>query len=132
MQTRSQGAKASPLVIAVALVVLGQGVALIFNAVFIAIDPESDDLPGAAKFFLVFLFILAAVWLIAAARGVFQGKAWPRGALIVAQILAVIVSFTYFQLGDLVLALTLAGSGGFVLIGLFTPALNDHLVERRS
>lgn len=127
-----QNAKPAPMVIAVIAVVLGQAVALIVNAILTALDPDSDALPATAKFFLVFLFLLAAVWLIGAARGVYQGKAWPRGALIVAEVLAVIVSFTYFQLGDYPVALALVLTGGFVLVGLFTPALNQHLTERRS
>jgi len=119
-------------VIFVVILVLAQALALLVNAILTVLDPESQNLPGPAMFFLAFLFVLGAVWLIAAARGVYQGKAWPRGALVVAEVLAVIVSFTYFQLGDIGIGVALVASGGLILIGLFTPALNKHLVKRRS
>lgn len=132
MPQTSQSARPSPVVFLVAAVVAGQAIALIVNAILTLIDPNSQELPGVAIFFLGFLYVLGAIWLFAAARGVYQGKAWPRGALVVAEVLAVIVSFTFFQLGDVVLGASLLISGGIVLIGLFTPALNGHLVQRRS
>ncbi|GAA2030617.1 hypothetical protein GCM10009720_08570 [Yaniella flava] len=132
MPQTSQSARPSPVVFLVAAVVAGQAIALIVNAILTFIDPNSQELPGVAIFFLGFLYVLGAIWLFAAARGVYQGKAWPRGALVVAEVLAVIVSFTFFQLGDVVLGASLLISGGIVLIGLFTPALNGHLVQRRS
>jgi len=116
----------------VVFVVLAQAVALFANAVLILTEIGSNQLPAAAVVFLVFLFILAGIWLAAAARGVYQGKAWPRGALIVAEVLAVIVSFTYFQLGDILLGAALVISGGVVLLLLFTPALSHHLTQRRK
>lgn len=132
MPQTSHSARPSPVVFLVAAVVAGQAIALIVNAILTLIDPNSQELPGVAIFFLGFLYVLGAIWLFAAARGVYQGKAWPRGALVVAEVLAVIVSFTFFQLGDVVLGASLLISGGIVLIGLFTPALNGHLVQRRS
>ncbi len=132
MSQSSQSSRTSPMVGLVALVVLSQAGALLVNAVLTLIDPESRQLPGSAMIFLIFLYILGAVWLSAAAMGVYKGKAWPRGALVVAEILAVILSFTYFQLGNLLLGGALLASGGFVLIALFTPALSHHLVQRRS
>lgn len=132
MHQTSQGTRPSSGVLLVAIVVVGQAIALIINAVLTIVDPASKELPGTAMFFLVFLFILGAIWLLAAARGVYSGKAWPRGALVVAEVLAVIVSFTYFQLGDVLLGVALLVSGSFVLVGMFTPALNNHLVQRRS
>lgn len=116
----------------VMLVVTLQAIALIINAVLTLTDSESQELSGPAMYFLVFLFLLGALWLLNSVRGIYQGKAWPRGSLVVAQILAVIVSFTYFQIGDTLVGLGLLLSGGFVLIGLFTPALNEQLVQRRS
>src|SRR5699024_9274465 len=103
MPQTSQSARPSPVVFLVAAVVAGQAIALIVNAILTLIDPNSQELPGVAIFFLGFLYVLGAIWLFAAARGVYQGKAWPRGALVVAEVLAVIVSFTFFQLGDVVL-----------------------------
>lgn len=132
MPQTSQSARPSSVVLIVAAVVVGQAIALIVNAVLTLIDPNSQELPGAAIVFLAFLYVLGAIWLLAAARGIYQGKAWPRGALVVAEVLAVIVSFTYFQLGDVLLGASLLISGGVVLIGLFTPALSTHLVQRRS
>src|SRR5690625_2358853 len=112
MSQSSQSARPSPMVGVVVFVVLAQAVALFANAVLILTEIGSNQLPAAAVVFLVFLFILAGIWLAAAARGVYQGKAWPRGALIVAEVLAVIVSFTYFQLGDILLGAALVISGG--------------------
>lgn len=132
MSYSSQSTRPSPMVLLVVFVVLGQAVALLINAVLTIVDPDSQHLPGTAMFFLLFLYLIGAVWLAATARGVYQGKAWPRGALVVAEILAVIVSFTYFQLGDIMLGVALLVSGGLVLVVLFTPALNSHLVQRRS
>lgn len=132
MHQTSHSHRLAPAVLLVIVVAAGQAVALVINAVLTVLDQESDALPGSAMFFLVFLYLLGAVWLFAAARGVYRGKAWPRGALVVAEALAVIVSFTYFQLGDLVVAGALLASGAAVLIALFTPALNRHLVQRRS
>ena len=132
MSQPSQVTRPAPFVWFVALVVFGQAIAMALNAVFTIFDTESGLLSGPAKVFLVFLFALGAVWLTATAIGVLQGKAWPRGALVVAEVLAVIVSFTYFQLGDMLLGSALLISGGIVLIGLFTPALTSHLVQRRG
>lgn len=122
----------APVVWFIAVVVLGQAVALVINAILTILDSKSSELPGSAMVFLVFLFFLGAVWLTAAAVGVLRGKAWPRGALVVAEVLAVIVSFTYFQLSEVLLGTALLISGGIVLIGLFTPALSTHMVQRRS
>lgn len=132
MSQSSQNARPSPVVGVVVLVVLAQALALLVNAILILTGIGSHQLPATAIIFLIFLYLIGAVWLAAAARGVYQGKAWPRGALIVAEVLAVIVSFTYFQLGDMLLGAALLLSGGVVLLLLFTPALNSHLVQRRS
>lgn len=132
MQKTPQSTRPSRVVLFVVAVVVGQAIALIVNAILTIVDPASQELPPSAMIFLIFLFVLGAVWLLAAARGVYQGRAWPRGALVVAEVLAVIVSFTYFQIGDLLAALALLISGGAVLVTLFTPALNTHLVQRRS
>lgn len=132
MSKSSQSSSPTPLVWFVAIVVFGQALALVINAVLIIADPDSEQLPGAAVFFLVFLYLLGGVWLTSAAIGVLRGKAWPRGALIVIEILAVIVAISYFQLGEPLLGAILAISGAVVFIGLFTPALNHHLVQRRS
>lgn len=132
MSQSSQSTRPSPIVGVVVLVVLAQAVALLINAGLILTEVGSQQLPVSATIFLIFLFVLGAVWLVAAAMGVYKGKAWPRGALIVAEVLAVIVSFTYFQLGDVLLGVALLASGGVVLLLLFTPALNRHLVQRRS
>ncbi|SRR5690625_4110818 len=123
-------ARLSPVVLLVALIVAAQAVTLLVSAIFIILDPASHQLPGTAKYFLVFLFILGAVWLFAAALGVYRGKAWPRGALIVAELLAVIVSFTYMD--NALAGVSLLMSGAVVLVCLFTPALNKHMVQRRS
>lgn len=132
MSHSPQSAQVPLLIRVVVLVVLGQAVALLVNAVLTILDSGSGQLPVSAIIFLVFLYLLGTLWLIAAAVGVYKGKAWPRGALIVAEVLAVILSFTYFQLGDILLGSALIVSGGLVLILLFTPALNNHLVQRRS
>ncbi|HJF14440.1 MAG TPA: hypothetical protein K8V32_06480 [Enteractinococcus helveticum] len=132
MSQSPQSTQAFLFVRAVVLVVLGQAVALLVSAVLTIMGSGTGQLPVSAIIFLVFLYLLGTVWLIAAAVGVNKGKAWPRGALIVAELLAVIVSFTYFQLGDILLGGALIISGGVVLILLFTPALNNHLVQRRS
>lgn len=132
MPKSSQLNSLPPMVWIVAIVVCAQALALVLNALLTLTDTESQQLPGTALFFLVFLYLLAAVWLTAAAVGVLRGKAWPRGALIVIEVLAVIVSISYFQLGQPVLGILLALSGAVVLIGLFTPGLNKHLVQRRS
>lgn len=132
MSQSPQSTQASLLVRVVVLVVLGQAVALLVNAVLTIVGSGTGQLPVSAVIFLVFLYLLGTVWLVAAAVGVNKGKAWPRGALIVAEVLAVIVSFAYFQLGDILLGTALIVSGGVVLILLFTPALNNHLVQRRS
>ena len=132
MSYSSRSAQPSPAVWLVVLVVIGQAIALLINAALTITDPDSQHLPGTAKFFLVFLYAVGAVWLASAARGVYRGKAWPRGALVVAEILAVIVSFTYLQIGDIMVGIALLVSGGLILVSLFTPALNKHLVQRRS
>lgn len=132
MSKSSQNTRPSSAVWIIALIVVGQAVALLINAVLTITDPESRELPGTAIFFLVFLYLLGAAWLLAAANGVIKGKAWPRGSLIVVEVLAVILSFTYFQLGETVLGLALLISGAVVLIGLFTPALSTYMVQRRS
>ena len=132
MSQSPQSAQMSLPIRVVVLVVLGQALALLVNAILTIMDSGDGPLPVSAIIFLVFLYLLGAVWLTAAAVGVYKGKAWPRGALIVAEVLAVIVSFTYFQLGDLLLGSTLLVSGGIVLILLFTPTLNNHLVQRRD
>lgn len=130
MPQTSPSARLSPVVLLVALIVAGQAVALLISAILIILDPASHQLPGTAKYFLVFLFILGTVWLLAAARGVYQGKAWPRGALVVAELLAVIVSFTYID--SALAGSSLLVSGALVLVCLFTPALNRHMVQRRT
>lgn len=132
MSQPSQPSRPAPAVLLIALVVVAQALALLLNAILTVFDADSGQLPGTALFFLVFLYLLGATWLIGAAIGVIKGKAWPRGTLIVAELLAVIVSFTYFQMGEIVLALALVLSGAVVLIGLFTPALTQHMVQRRG
>lgn len=132
MQRTAKSARPAPAVLLIVIVVTGQAVALVVNAVLTILDPDSQELPGTAMLFLVFLFVLGAVWLLAAARGVYQGKAWPRGALAVAEVLAVIVSFTYLQLGDVLIGTALLISGGVVLVTLFTPPLNSYLIQRRG
>src|SRR5699024_3362762 len=92
MPQTSHSPRLSPAVLLVIIVAIGQAAALVINAVLTVLDPDSQELPGSAMLFLVFLYALGAVWLLAAARGVHQGKAWPRGALVVAEALAVIVS----------------------------------------
>lgn len=132
MLQSSQRRRLSPLVIVIAIVVFAQALALLINAALTLFDPNSQELPKPALYFLVFLYLLGAVWLAGAAVGVIRGKAWPRGALIVIEILAVIGSISYFQLGEPVLGSVLALSGAVVLIGLFTRPLNEHLVKRRN
>lgn len=132
MHQTPQTARPAPAVALVLIVVVGQAIALVINAVLTVLDPASESLPRVAIYFLAFLFVLGAVWLLASAHAVYRGKAWPRGALVVAEILAVILSFTYFQLGDALIGSALLISGGVVLVALFTPALNQHLVQRRS
>lgn len=132
MKQTPQSTYPSPAVLFIVAVVVGQAIALTVNAILTIVDPDSQELPPSATIFLMFLFVLGAVWLLAAARGVYLGKAWPRGALVVAEVLAVIVSFTYLQLGDVLVGLALLISGGVVLVTLFTPALNTHLVQRRN
>jgi|SRR5690625_84567 len=132
MSQSSQRPRLSPIVILIAVVVFAQALGLLINAGLTLFDTNSQQLPTTALFFLVFLYLLGAVWLIGAAVGVIRGKAWPRGALIVIEVLAVIVSISYFQLGQPVLGSALALSGAVVLIGLFTPTLNEHLVKRRN
>ena len=132
MQQAPQSTRPSPVVMLVVAVVVGQAIALIVNAILTIMDPDSQELPPSAMIFLTFLFVLGAIWLLAAARGVYRGTAWPRGALVVAEVLAVIVSFTYLQMGDILVGVALLLSGGVVLVTLFTPALNSHLVQRRN
>ncbi len=132
MHQTPQSTRPSPVVLLVVAVVAGQAIALIVNAILTVVDPASQELPPSATIFLTFLFVLGAIWLLAAANGVYRGRAWPRGALVVAEVLAVIVSFTYLQLGDIVAGVALLLSGGVVLVTLFTPALNTHLVQRRK
>lgn len=123
-------ARLLPVVLLVTLIVAAQAVALLVSSILIILDPASHQLPGTAKYFLVFLFILGAVWLFAAAFGVYRGKAWPRGALVVAELLAVIVSFTYMD--NALAGVSTLISGAVVLVCLFTPALNEHMTQRRS
>lgn len=132
MHQTPQSTRPSPVVLLVVAVVAGQAIALIVNAILTIVDPASQELPPSAMIFLTFLFVLGAIWLLAAASGVYRGRVWPRGALVVAEVLAVIVSFTYLQLGDILAGVALLISGGVVLVTLFTPALNSHLVQRRK
>lgn len=132
MQKTQHSIRPGPTILLVVAVLVGQAIALLVNAILTIGDPESGQLPVTAMVFLVFLFGLGAIWLLAAAVGVYRGRAWPRGALVVAEVLAVILSFTYFQLGDALVGIGLLLSGGVVLILLFTPALNNHLVQRRN
>ena len=132
MHQAPQSTRPSPVVMLVVAVVVGQAIALIVNAILTIMDPDSQELPPSAMIFLTFLFVLGAIWLLAAARGVYRGRTWPRGALVVAEVLAVIVSFTYLQMGDILVGVALLLSGGVVLVTLFTPALNSHLVQRRN
>src|SRR5699024_12750521 len=67
-----------PVDLLVTLIVAAQAVALLVSSILIILDTASHQLPGTAKYFLVFLFILGAVWLFAVAFGVYRRKAWPR------------------------------------------------------
>src|SRR5699024_1650022 len=123
-------ARLLPVVLLVTLIVAAQAVALLVSSILIILDPASHQLPGTAKYCLVFLLILGAVWLVAAAVGVYRGKAWPRGAVVVAEVLVVGVSFTC--VGAALAGVSTFASGAVVLVGFVTPALNQHVAQRRS
>src|SRR5699024_10571852 len=130
MSNASPSARLLLVVLLVTLIVAAKAVALLFCSILIILDPASNQFTGTAIYFLVFLFILGAVLLFAAAFGVYRGKAWPRGALVVAELLAVIVSFTYMD--NALAGVSTLISGAVVLVCLFTPALNEHMAQRRS
>src|SRR5699024_1193833 len=117
------------VVLLVTLIVAAQAVALLVSSILIILDPASHQLPGTAKNFLVILFILGAERHFAAAFGVYRGKAWLRGALVVVVVLEASVSFS--SMYNALAGVSILTSGAVVLVCLCTPALNEHMAQRR-
>src|SRR5699024_12288013 len=84
MKQTPQSTYPSLAVLFIVAVVVGQAIALIVNAILTIVDPDSQELPPSATIFLMFLFVLWAVWLLSGARGGLLGRAWARGWVVVA------------------------------------------------
>lgn len=114
----------------VAAIVGLQAAALVVSAIMVLAVLGDGALGVPAQLFLVFLILLGAVWLGAAAWGVKAGKTWTRAAVIVIQLFAVILSIGSLSAGDIRGGLLLLVPAAVVLLLLFTPSVNTHLGQR--
>ena len=114
----------------VAAIVGLQAAALVLSAIMVLAVLGDGALGVPAQLFLVFLILLGAVWLGAAAWGVKAGKTWTRAAVIVIQLFAVILSIGSLSAGDIRGGLLLLVPAAVVLLLLFTPSVNTHLGQR--
>ncbi|MGO1791415.1 MAG: hypothetical protein ACTHZ5_14440 [Micrococcaceae bacterium] len=107
-----------------------QAIGLVISAIMVLSLLGEGALGLPAQLFLVFLILLGAVWLGAAAWGVKAGKTWTRAAVIVIELFAVILSIGSFSAGDIRGGLVLLLPAAAVLLLLFTPSVNTHLGQR--
>lgn len=114
----------------IAAIVGLQAAGLVVAAILVLTMLGEGALGLPAQLFLVFLILLGAVWLGAAAWGVKVGKTWPRAAVMVIELFAVILSIGSFSAGDLRGGLLLLLPAAVVLLLLFTPSVNTHLGQR--
>lgn len=119
-----------PTAWAIAALVGLQAAGLIVSAIMVIALLGEGALGLPAQLFLVFLILLGAVWLGAAAWGVKAGKTWTRAAVIVIELFAVILSIGSLSAGDIRGGVLLLVPAAVVLLLLFTPSVNEHLGQR--
>ncbi len=88
----------SPLVTALVILLASQSVFIVGVTVYLVIElllAEAQFPPTAIA--LTVLVLLVAVWLIAMTRGVWRGRAWTRGSVLVYQFLQLAIGVGSIQ-----------------------------------
>ncbi|MDO9590036.1 MAG: hypothetical protein Q7J04_02710 [Microcella sp.] len=88
----------SPLVTVLAILLAGQTVFIIGVTAYLVIElllAEAQFPPTAIA--LTALVVLVAIWLIAMTRGVWRGRAWTRGSVLVYQFLQLAIGVGSIQ-----------------------------------
>ncbi len=78
----------SPLVTVLAILLAAQTVFIVGVTIYLVMEllfAEADFPPTAIA--LTVLVVLVAIWLVAMTRGVWRGRAWTRGSVLVYQFL---------------------------------------------
>lgn len=88
----------SPLVTVLAILLAAQSVFIVGVTVYLVIElllAEADFPPTAIA--LTVLVVLVAIWLVAMTRGVWRGRAWTRGSVLVYQFLQLAIGVGSIQ-----------------------------------
>lgn len=112
-----------PALLAVVVAVGLEALALVFAAGAGLVSAVRGAQDVGATWGLVVLAALAALLLAQAARGLWQGRRWGRGPVLTAQILLVVVAWTWWGVGGSVPALLVAALGVLVGVGVLLPSV---------
>ena len=88
----------SPLVTVLVILLAAQTVFIVGVTVYLVIElllAEADFPPTAIA--LTVLVVLIAIWLVAMTRGVWRGRAWTRGSVLVYQFLQLAIGVGSIQ-----------------------------------
>ncbi len=88
----------SPLVTVLVILLAAQTVFIVGVTVYLVIElvlAEADFPPTAIA--LTVLVVLVAIWLVAMTRGVWRGRAWTRGSVLVYQFLQLAIGVGSIQ-----------------------------------
>lgn len=88
----------SPLVTVLVILLAAQTVFIVGITVYLVIElllAEADFPPTAIA--LTVLVVLVAIWLVAMTRGVWRGRAWTRGSVLVYQFLQLAIGVGSIQ-----------------------------------
>ncbi len=88
----------SPLVTVLAILLGAQSVFIVGVTVYLVVElllAEADFPPTAIA--LTVLVLLVAIWLVAMTRGVWRGRAWTRGSVLVYQFLQLAIGVGSIQ-----------------------------------
>jgi len=119
----------SALVALVALVA-GQGIGLVGLAVFFLVELMVASPTSTARAVVAALLtLLAALGLLAVARGLWHGRRWARAPALVAQLLALPVAVGLVQGGRWYVGVPLILWALGVVALLFTPAVGEVLED---
>jgi len=123
----------SPFVIALVILLASQSVFIIGVTAYLVVElvqAEAQFPPTAIA--LTVLVLLVAIWLVAMTRGVWRGRAWTRGSVLVYQFLQLAIGVGSIQgfvprpdIGWWIIATAVIG-----LVLVLTTPVSTHLDRR--
>lgn len=109
------------------LILFIQGVAVLWYTVASALASEDALLDAVGVAALVVLYALLGVVLVILGFRIFMGAAGARTPAMVLQFMVVVLSFSFFSAGAVVVGLTFLVPAGVVLVLLFVGSTQEWL-----